>query len=127
MSRVTKRIVFVGMLAVAAVAVVAHLGWTPFNRMMRLVPGLAAGAPSKEVAEAARRAVIAEPNVQDAMWSQRISLWVTLGDDATRRRGYGAHLCKVLRDHGVDGYVVISMMDAKAGFYGRQLDSEICR
>lgn len=60
--------------------------------------------------------VRAESYVVDAIWSQDISLWVSMKDDGSDRSGYAQVLCFSLRDAGrqPDDFVVIRIYDAAA-------------
>lgn len=56
-----------------------------------------------------------EPKVFDAMWSQSISLWVSVKDDGTDRSGFGDYLCLVLNQAGrpQGEFVAVTIWDVK--------------
>lgn len=74
--------------------------------------------PSKPGSDAARQAVLAEvksgSTTKSAMWSQDMSLWISVIDDGTRRDGYAQYACEVVRQKGIRDYVVVHVWDAFA-------------
>ncbi|SOE18578.1 hypothetical protein SAMN05877838_3507 [Hoeflea halophila] len=66
--------------------------------------------------DTATELVIQEKSVVDDMFTQRISLWVSMLDDGTRRDGFASYLCMVLFDAGMQpgDFVVIKIWDAAA-------------
>lgn len=57
-----------------------------------------------------------EPKVEEAMWSQAISLWASVRDDGSRRDGYADYLCMLMLDAGKsdDDFVVVHIWDHSA-------------
>lgn len=57
-----------------------------------------------------------EKKVVEAMFTQNISLWVSVRDDGTNRDGYADYICLVLGDAGMPkgDFVIIRILDAAA-------------
>lgn len=71
---------------------------------------------AKDWRETATELVRQEKTVMDAMFTQPISLWVSMIDDGSRRDGFASYLCMVLHDAGMQSgdFVVIKIWDAAA-------------
>lgn len=92
--------------------------------MLAASPLAAATADWRDTATALIRQ---EKTVVDAMFTQPISLWVSMRDDGSRRDGFANYLCMVLYDAGMQpgDFVVIKILDAAA--MAREEMSEIGR
>lgn len=57
-----------------------------------------------------------EPKVVEAMFPQKISLWISVQDDGTDRSGFADYFCTLLHSAGMeDGdFIVIKIWDAAA-------------
>lgn len=75
---------------------------------------LTAVSAASDWRDAALEEVKTERAVIEAMFSQSISLWVSVRDDGTRRDGFARYLCLVLSDAGkpTDEFVVVHVWDA---------------
>ncbi len=90
--------------------------------MIRTLPFIAAttlaSAPAcaQDWRDRATEMVIQEKSVIDAMFTQPISLWVSMRDDLSRRDGFASYLCVLLLDAGMQpgDFVVIKIWDAAA-------------
>ena len=62
----------------------------------------------------ALKAVRSEKQVVEALFTQSISLWVSVRDNGTPRNGYAEYLCLLLYDHSmpVGELVIITIFDA---------------
>ena len=81
-----------------------------------LVPGSFASASAGNWREQAISVLKTEPKVVDAMFTQDISLWVSMKDDGSRRDGYAEYVCLALYEAGMQNgdFVVIKILDAAA-------------
>jgi hypothetical protein len=61
-------------------------------------------------------AIKAEPKVVDAMFTQDISLWVSVPDDGSRRDGLAEFFCLLVHESGMESsdFVIIKVWDAAA-------------
>lgn len=77
---------------------------------------MAGPAIARDWRDVATEAVLKEKSVIDAMFTQRISLWVSMRDDGSRRDGFASYLCVVLHNSGMESgdFVVIRIWDAAA-------------
>lgn len=74
------------------------------------VPALASEWRDQAVEE-----ILTEPKVVEAMFTQDLSLWVSVRDDGSSRDGFAEYLCLVLSDfRPPDEPVIISIWDAAA-------------
>lgn len=66
--------------------------------------------------EKAVETIKSEPKVVDALFTQDISLWVSMRDDGSRRDGFAEYLCMTLHEEGmnVGDFVIIKILDAAA-------------
>lgn len=78
-----------------------------------LVASFAYGVEWRDIAVAE---IKKEPKVVDAMFTQNISLWVSVADDGSNRDGFASYLCLLLADAGMQegDFVVIKVWDAAA-------------
>ncbi len=89
------------------------------SRIVLTCLALAAGAVTAAAADWRSQAltdVKAEPKVVDAIWSQDISLWVSVADDGSDRSGFAGYLCMLVSDAGRpdSSIVIVSILDAAA-------------
>lgn len=56
----------------------------------------------------------AEPKIMDAVWSQKISFWISVKDDGTDRTSFADYVCLLLNDAGrpQGEFIAITVWDA---------------
>lgn len=73
----------------------------------------------------------AEPKIFDAMWGQKISLWVSIRDDGTDRAGYAESVCLLLNEAGrpQGEFIAVTVWDVKGlgTNNSRQLGKAYCQ
>ncbi|SHI80285.1 hypothetical protein SAMN02745911_1216 [Aureimonas altamirensis DSM 21988] len=83
--------------------------------------GITSAVAQDDPRDRALAAVNEEQSVVEALWSTYRTMWVSMRDDGSNRRGFAEYLCLVLNDYDLgEGSIRVRIFDAGAMARGEQ-------